>query len=97
MHPTVRELHAIQRATNNFMSLMKLKLYENIQKGKGTTWQECSYQCLRKRIDDELKELDEKIEKGLTLDAREECADIANFCMFISDNISYGHFKMEDN
>jgi regulator of sigma D len=33
----------------------------------------------------------------LTLDAREECADIANFCMFISDNISYGHFKMEDN
>jgi hypothetical protein len=92
-HLTVKLIHSIHRGLNNFKGIMQLKLMENAHKG---TWDTCTYQYLRDRLSEELKEVDEKISEGDYLDAREELADVANFCMMISDNISYGRFGNYD-
>ena len=92
-HLTVKQLHSIHRATNNFISKMKMKLYENSDKG---LWDKEKYSYLRRRVDIELKELDDAIAEGKYIAASIECADVANFLMMISDNISYGRFEKYD-
>lgn len=87
---SVIQHHAIHRASNELISLMRMKLMENGDKG---LWYNETYAYLRSRIDDELKELDEAIANGKHIDARTECADVANFLMMINDNLAYGRFK----
>lgn len=88
----VKDFHQIHRACNNFLSIMKLKLYENTHKDN---WSSLSYDFLRKRITEELIELDKAIADNDLRNAQKELGDVANFCMMISDNISYGKFRRE--
>ena len=89
-HPTVKQYHAVHRMLNGFTSYMKMKMHENMHKG---TWEECTYEYLRNRITEELKEFDLAIAEGRYDDARLEAADVGNFFGMISDNIAYGRFK----
>ena len=89
-HPIVKQYHAVHRMLNGFTSYMKMKMHENMHKG---TWEECTYEYLRNRITEELKEFDLAIAEGRYDDARLEAADVGNFFGMISDNIAYGRFK----
>ena len=89
-HPTVKQYHAVHRMLNGFTSYMKMKMHENMHKG---TWEECTYEYLRNRITEELKEFDLAIAEGRYDDARLEAADVGNFFGMISDNIAYERFK----
>ena len=90
VNPTLKQTHAIRRGVNGFQAHMILKLHENADKG---LWDECDYIYLRGRIEEELIELDAAISKKDYIGAREELADVANFCMMIHDNLVYGRFK----
>jgi hypothetical protein len=87
---TTRILHQAQRGVNEFSQLMKLKLNANVDKG---LWNNETYEYLRGRINIELKELDDAIAAKDYVNAELECADVANFCMMISDNLNYERFK----
>ena len=89
-HPIVKQYHAVHRMLNGFTSYMKMKMHENMHKG---TWEECTYEYLRNRITEELKEFDLAIAEGRYDDARLEAADVGNFFGMISDNIAYERFK----
>ena len=89
-HPIVKQYHAVHRMLNGFTSYMKMKMHENMHKG---TWEECTYEYLRNRITEELKEFDLAIVEGRYDDARLEAADVGNFFGMISDNIAYERFK----
>lgn len=79
----------VLRSTIEFLTLMRAKLFENIHK---STWENETYAYLRKRLSDEVDELDRSIKDGDYANARLECADIANFAMMISDNLKYDRF-----
>ncbi len=84
-----QQIYQIDRMVNSFSRLMKMKLHENLHKG---TWENCTYDYLRSRIDDELKEFDVAIEEGRYIDATVEAADIGNFLAMIRENIDFGRF-----
>ena len=84
-----KEIYQILRMSGEFLSLMRMKLNENIHKGH---WRECSYEYLRSRIDEELSEFDLAIKEKRFVDARIEAADVANFLAMIADNLEYSRF-----
>jgi hypothetical protein len=76
-------------ALYNFIVAMKAKLDENAH--KGTTWRDMDPGWLFMRLQGELGELyaelmakDPDPEK-----VSRECADVANFCFFISDKVRH--------
>jgi len=83
-------LYQITRITNGFARLMRMKLHENMHKG---TWNNCTYDYLRSRIDDELKEFDQAISEGRYTDAKCEAADVGNFFAMIIDNMDFDRFQ----
>lgn len=77
-----------------FASEMEKKLKENDYKGG---WKKCHIWWLVNKLKDEVKELEDTIEKAfeekdelteISEDVISECADIANYSMMIADNIS---------
>lgn len=67
----------------NFHGHMSRKLVENYHKGG---WRDNSVESLRKRIDEELEELDLAIANGRPYDViAREAADVANMVMMVQD------------
>lgn len=89
-HPQPKEFYQIDRMVNAFSRIMKMKLHENMHKG---SWEKCTFDYLRSRIDDEIKEFDKAIEEGRYSDAMIEGGDVGNFFAMIGDNIEFGRFK----
>ena len=87
------EVYQILRMSGSFLSLMRMKLNENRHKGN---WRNCTYDYLRSRIDEELKEFDLAIQEKRFVDARIEAADVANFLAMIADNLEYCRFDESD-
>lgn len=80
-----------EREVKRFAEAMIEKLNEpkNLEKGN---WVNCSFAHLQKRLLEEIKELEDVIEKWWDDDASEEevlkeCADVANFAMMIADKV----------
>lgn len=67
-----------------FANEMDKKLIENSDKHG---WDTCSLQYLSMRLTQERKELARAIKKKDKRAIISECADIANFCMMIADNM----------
>ncbi len=58
-------------------------------KGTGRDWQKCDVMWLLSRLKEEVEELEEALESKNSLEeAPDECADVANFAMMISDNLT---------
>lgn len=70
--------------TLDFMFAMQKKLDKNKHK---TGYSNCTLEYLLKRAKEEIKELEEAIEKNKSISSViNECADVANFMMMIADN-----------
>ena len=67
-----------------FADEMMTKLFQN--RHKGDTWQRVSNKQLLNRLRQETTELEKALTTGKGV--VEECADVANFAMFIADNFS---------
>ena len=65
-----------------FVTDMAERLEANSHKA---TWKGMPYFWLIQRVKDELSELEQAIEKGDPWQIIREAADVANFCMMISD------------
>ena len=74
---------AVGPAVAQFAAHMRRKLLENTHKGP---WRELSSDYLMTLMADEMDELEEALEKGDPKAIIDECADVANFAMFIADN-----------
>ena len=68
-----------------FAIVMEEKLIENSHK---TGWAHLSRKWILNRIKQEVKELEEAIELGNKSFIIDECADVANFCMMMFDNLT---------
>jgi len=94
----IGELNKQRKAVKEFSKDMERKLKENDHKKQG--WLGCSYsylfKCIRKEVNELLFEMstdgDLDLPRRIITDEKKqniinECADIANFAMMISDNI----------
>lgn len=72
----------MRTAILRFARLMERNLRRNDHKGG---WETCSQGYLRRRLKDEVRELDRAFKKKDVGAIKYECADIANFAMMISD------------
>lgn len=73
----------IELARFQFAMAEKLQLPKNQAKAH---WSELSIPAIRRRLNDELKELDEAIMNNESTEAViSECVDVANFAMFLAD------------
>ena len=76
-----------------FALVMQEKLDDNADKGG---WEDTSFGYLLERLEEEIEELKNAIkEKSSAFDISRECADVANFAMMISDNITREEVKAE--
>jgi hypothetical protein len=82
--------YQITKLVNEFSRIMKMKLHENMHKG---SWETCTYDYLRSRVDEEIKEFDLAISEGRYIDAMVEAGDVGNFFAMINSNIDSGRFK----
>ncbi len=78
------------KAFSEFQTDMARKLYENRYKGG---WSECTLDYLRKRLEQEVGELQDVINTLNKEEIINECADVANFCMMIADNFRNNRYK----
>ena len=85
MQRILEENRAIQRLTDT----MQYKLKLNRNKGG---WADTSNAVLLDRIKAEVFELEESLIDGDISNAIIECADIANFCAMLADNLIEGYF-----
>lgn len=77
----------IRKPVENFARAMENKLRKNNHKQH---WSECSTDYLLHRLRGEVMELEEAIFEGKSYEEiKDECTDVANFAMFIYDNLSY--------
>ena len=78
----------IRKEVIGFAEQMELKLRRD--DGKKGGWDDLSIQFLFSRIQDEVKELEEEINNNIfDNDAVvKECADVANFCMMLAQNVN---------
>jgi NTP pyrophosphatase (non-canonical NTP hydrolase) len=66
-----------------FMQDMYKKLVANQEKKH---WRTCSFDWLVQRLYEEMRELEEAMDKGAPYqEVMDECADVANFAMMIHD------------
>jgi NTP pyrophosphatase (non-canonical NTP hydrolase) len=78
-----------------FNTHMLQKLLDNDYKG---TWEKSTYNYLINRLIDEVEELIELIDKKERIvKITNECADIANFAMMISDNYTINTLEEKAN
>jgi len=78
----VRE-NDVNESVNDFAEYMKAKLHDNSHK---SGWRDVYDHTLIVGLKDEIIELEEALEKGISNDIVYECADVANFAMMIADN-----------
>lgn len=72
------------RAVDNFTRHMLCKLRVNSDKGR---WHTVDFRYLMRRLREEVEELQAAVDGGRKgQDIVDECADVANFAMFIADN-----------
>lgn len=73
-----------------FAVRMEQKLAKNRHKGNRENWLKDSPSALMDRAREELKELDEALDQWTSDEAiQNECADVANFAMMISDGLDF--------
>jgi len=76
------ELEGQQAEIKRFVDAMIYKLAKNSAKGK---WESIRLSEARKRLSDEIVELDEAIANGNVVEILLECSDCANFALILSD------------
>jgi NTP pyrophosphatase (non-canonical NTP hydrolase) len=80
----ISEITGIRIEVLIFATEMERKLRANDGKGG---WNECSANWLMDRLNEERKELINACSSGNRRRIINECADVANFAMMISDNV----------
>jgi hypothetical protein len=70
-----------------FSIVMEKKLIKNSHK---SGWQSLSRKQILRRIEQEVGELRTAIDMGSKVAIIDECADVANFCMMMHDNLTRG-------
>lgn len=104
--PRTRQIEEDLNAISRFSTVMLEKLNENRHKPH---WGGFSADWLFMRAQNEIEELSEAIEhyyeivgssrsdsdqiRKAQMEVRRECADVANFCMMISDNLDPARMK----
>lgn len=83
----VRTAEIEQKAVDNFVEKMKQKLRENSHKAH---WNTVSNGHLLDLLQDEVEELKAAFAMESDEAIQLECADVANFALFISDNLANG-------
>ena len=73
-----------------FAKAMERTLQKNDHKGG---WETCTQGYLRRRMKDEVRELDRAFKKKDVGSVKQECTDIANFAMMIFDTICKDDFE----
>lgn len=81
------ELEPIRHDLQRFFDAMIFKLRKNAHKGR---WNDLSLDTTFKRLNDEVKELEQAIKEGSSTETMMEAADVANFAM-IACAIALGH------
>ena len=79
-----KEVQERQEVLEWFHRAQLAKLLENAAKG---TWKNESIEDLIKRMEEEVIELKEAVQSGAYTEIVRECADVANFAMFIADRV----------
>lgn len=83
----------IRKPVEEFARAMEAKLRKNDHKKH---WSECGIDYLMYRLRGELMELESAIIGGRNYDdICDECVDVANFAMFVFDNLSKNNTKNE--
>jgi hypothetical protein len=74
-----------------FAKRMEYKLSLNRHKGDREGWSSMDFWALMDCIDEEVEEVSQCEGMGIPADdVANECADVANFCMMLADNVTRG-------
>ncbi len=83
--PTKEDLHLLSNVLEGALGGFRMAMHEKLWKkrAKGDDWLKISIATLRKRFEKELVELEQAFISNDPCQIMNECADVANFMMFI--------------
>ena len=84
----------MREAVLEFANAMEAKLQKHEMKGG---WRKVPVWLLDQRLQEEKLELSQAIISGTPEQAAEECLDVANFAMFIYDNLMKGYLSEKEH